>query len=55
MRADAGRVVLAPQSVGQGFAIGLGWLLSLPRRWWGAWLQTAARLAAHPATFVNHR
>jgi len=35
--------------------LGLGWLVALPGRWWGAWPATARRLAADPATFVNHR
>jgi hypothetical protein len=45
----------ARRSVGEGFAIGLAWLVGLPRRWWAAWQRTARRLAADPATFVNHR
>jgi hypothetical protein len=49
------RVVYAPRSVGEGFAIGVSWIVALPVRWWASWQQVARRLAADPAAFVNHR
>jgi hypothetical protein len=53
--ANAVRLALAPRSVGEGFAIGLGWLVALPGRWWAVWQDVARRLADDPAAFVNHR
>ena len=49
-------VVVGWPSLGRGtLLVALGWLASLPRRWWAAWPETARRLADEPASFVNHR